>query len=63
MATRRPSQTRINALRAAKQKRRRALARLPFEKKIDILLDLQKIAHDLPGSKSKGKSRIWNISG
>ena len=37
-------------------------ARLPFEEKIKILVQLQKLANDIPrNSKSKEFRRVWKI--
>ncbi|HCU25430.1 MAG TPA: hypothetical protein DF383_10470, partial [Deltaproteobacteria bacterium] len=45
----------------AKSKRRKALAMLPFEKKIQILSELQKIAE--PIERSKGKQvKVWKTA-
>jgi len=44
-----------------KQKRRRELAKLPFERKIRILIELQKIADDIRATLRGSKRRSWNI--
>jgi hypothetical protein len=62
MANKNPLHMEVEALFHAKQKRRQALAKLPFEKKIKILLEMQKISHDLSRTKSRGKPPLWNIS-
>ena len=46
----------------AKQKRRRELAKLPFERKIGILIDLQKMADGLRAAKGGNQLRPWDIS-
>jgi len=46
----------------AKQRRRRELAKLPFERKIRILVDLQKMASDLRPAKGGNQPRPWDIS-
>lgn len=43
-----------------KQKRRAELARLPFEKKIEIVVELQKAA---VGIRKTSAHRIWPIGG
>lgn len=45
----------------AKQRRRRKLAKLPFERKIRILADLQKMAHDIRAAIGGIKWRPWNV--
>jgi len=51
----------IESLILAKQNRRRELAKLPFEKKIEILVEMQKM---LPVSNNKKSNKLpaWNIS-
>lgn len=46
----------------AKQQRRQELASLPFEEKIRILLELQKISRDVQNSKGKEEPHVWDIS-
>ena len=43
-----------------KRERRRELAKLPFEKKIEIIVELQKAAAGIHRGKSR---RIWPIGG
>jgi len=45
----------------AKQRRRRELASLPFEEKIRILIDLQKMASDIRATVGGTKRRPWDI--
>jgi len=45
----------------AKQRRRRELAGLPFEEKIRILIDLQKMASDIRATVGGIKRRPWDI--
>lgn len=45
----------------AKFKRRQELARLPFDKKILILIQLQKIAKALPSNPKRVKTKVWNF--
>jgi len=52
----------LEAIFRAKQKRRKELAGLPFKKKIEILLELQRISHDLRGNRKSDKYRVWEIS-
>ena len=44
-----------------KQRRRRELAKLPFERKIRILIELQKIADDIRATLRGIKRRSWDI--
>ena len=47
----------------AKEKRRRELAALPFEKKIEILIQLQKIAYSIrKPSKKEWWKRPWDLN-
>ncbi len=41
-----------------KRRRRRQLARLPFEKKIEIVVELQKIAASIRGD---NRGRVWPL--
>lgn len=41
-----------------KRERRRQLAKLPFEKKIEIIVELQKAAAGMPKRTSR---RVWTI--
>jgi hypothetical protein len=45
----------------AKQRRRQELAKLPFERKIRILIELQKIADDIRTTLRGTKRRSWDI--
>ncbi len=54
-------QKEVEKLFRAKEKRRRELAKLPFEKKIHILIELQKIANDLTTAHARSKLPAWNI--
>ena len=45
----------------AKQKRRQELAKLPFERKILMLIELQKIADDIGATLRGIKRRSWDI--
>ena len=47
----------------AKQKRRLALAKLPIERKILILTDLQKLAGEIREAVGGIKRRPWKIPG
>jgi hypothetical protein len=51
----------IEAIFRAKQNRRQELAKLPFDKKIKILVELQKTAYNLSNLKNRNKRRIWDI--
>ena len=44
-----------------KARRRKELARLPFEKKILILLELQRIARDLGTGSKRVSQFVWKI--
>lgn len=45
----------------AKSRRRKELANLPFKKKIEILIELQKIAHGVNPAHEKSDRMIWKI--
>ena len=45
----------------AKQERRAALARLPFEQKIRIVVELQKIANEIRANSGRNTPRVWDI--
>ena len=45
---------------AGASRRFRELARMPFEEKIKILVNLQKIAQNIPGF-SKNKQIVWDL--
>lgn len=49
---------RVKKLFRAKARRRKQLARLPFEEKIQILLQLQKIAQTVRKDPTK---TVWNL--
>jgi hypothetical protein len=51
----------IEALFRAKQNRRRELAKLPFEKKIKIPVELQQVA-SISNKRRRHKFPIWNIA-
>jgi hypothetical protein len=51
----------IESLILAKQNRRRELAKLPFEKKIKILVEMQKIL-PISNSRRKNKLPVWDIA-
>lgn len=59
---RRPSVSKeVWKLFLAKAKRRQELARLPFEKKILILIRLQNMAKDFDLRRQRTKLPLWNI--
>jgi len=47
----------------AKNKRRQELAKLPFEKKISILLRLQNVARTMSQISERNRRDVWEISG
>ena len=51
----------VKRLVRAKEKRRRALAELPIEEKIRIVVDLQKIANDIRAATGRRKRRVWEL--
>jgi hypothetical protein len=52
----------VQKLFKAKEQFHRERARLPFEEKIKILVELQKLAIDIPtASKEKRFKRVWEI--
>ena len=51
----------IEKIFRAKKKRRLELAKLPFEKKIDILIELQKMAYGIPSIRRKHEFGPWKI--
>ena len=51
----------VESLFLARQKRRRELARLPIERKIRILLALQKMAGDVRSRAGGARRRPWKI--
>ena len=54
------SNPKIENLFKAKELYHKQLAKIPFEEKIKILVQLQKIAHNI-GRVSKKKQRVWKI--
>ena len=56
-------QNEIKGLFLAKRKRRLALAKLPIERKILILTDLQKLAGEIRETVGGIKRRPWKIPG
>lgn len=51
----------INNLFRAKRERRQELAKLPVEKKILILTELQKMAHEIQRVTGRTKKHPWEI--
>lgn len=49
----------IQRISRAKLRRRRELAKLPFDKKIEIIIEMQKIARDICKDR---KYRVWQIT-
>ena len=49
----------IQRISRAKLRRRRELAKLPFDKKIEIIIEMQKIARDI---RKDRKYRVWQIT-
>lgn len=49
-----------DAIFEKKRERRRQLARLPFEKKIEIIVELQKAAAGIGDDRCR---RVWRLSG
>jgi hypothetical protein len=47
----------------AKRNRRQQLARLPFEQKIQILIRLQKMAHEIRVKSGRTAPKVWDIPG
>lgn len=45
----------------AKQRRRKELAKLPFERKIRMLVELQRMADDIQATLRGIKRRSWDI--
>jgi hypothetical protein len=50
----------IERLFAAKEARRRRLARLPFAEKVRLVVQLQRMAAPLLGQRGK-RVRVWNL--
>jgi len=61
METKRLIQEECEELFRAKQRRRRKLAQLPFERKIRILADLQKMASEIRARMGGVKRRPWDL--
>ena len=51
----------VERLFRAKEKRRAALAKLPIEEKIRIVVDLQKMANDIRAATGRRKRRVWEL--
>lgn len=51
----------LDRLFAAKHERRRLLASLPFEDKVRIVVELQRMAEGLRGANDGGPSRVWTL--
>ena len=49
----------VNEMSRAKMKRRQQLAKLPFERKIPILLRLQRIAREISVASGRKCPEIW----
>ncbi len=54
-------QRQIELLFEAKQRRRQTLARLPFERKIQILVELQKMASEIRGALGETTRHAWKF--
>ncbi|MBU4185935.1 MAG: hypothetical protein L6247_08610 [Desulfobacteraceae bacterium] len=52
----------VERMSLAKNKRRQELARLPFEKKISILLQLQSVAREMSQISERKRRDVWEIS-
>ena len=52
----------VEKLFAAKKARRVALARLPIEEKVRIIVELQKIAFDIRSAVGKPSPKPWDLS-
>lgn len=61
MGSDRPMQGKIRELFLAKQKRRRELAGLPIERKIGILISMQKMAGRLRKGSEGMKHHSWDV--
>lgn len=53
----------IERIIRAKTLRGKELAKLPFEKKIEVLVRLQKMAQGIKGKGRKEKKIVWRIEG
>ena len=51
----------IERIFRAKTLRRRELAELPFKKKIEVLVKLQKMAKGIKTKGRKGRKTVWQI--
>ena len=51
----------VDSIFRAKSRRRKELANLPFKKKIEILIELQKMAHGVNHAHEKSNRMIWMI--
>jgi len=51
----------MEKLFAAKKARRMALARLPFEEKVRIIVELQRIAYDIRSAVGKPAPKPWDL--
>lgn len=51
----------IESIIRAKTLRRRELAKLPFKKKIEVLVSLQKMAKGIKRKERKGRKTVWQI--
>ncbi len=61
MGSNRRMQREMESLFLLKQRRRRELAGLPIERKIRILLTMQKMADDIRLRTGGARHRIWDI--
>jgi len=52
----------MEKLFAAKRARRAALARLPFEEKVRIIVELQKIAFEIRSAAGASAPKPWDLS-
>ena len=61
MENKRRVQKEVKDIFRAKHARRRALAKLSFDEKIRILVELQTMASDIGAAEGAIKHRAWNI--
>lgn len=54
-------ENKIKELFRAKEFFHKELAKIPFEKKIEILVKLQKIANDIRSVNGEKKRKVWRI--
>ena len=54
-------QSLMESLLRAKEERRKALARLPIEEKIAIVVQLQKIAYEIGTAVGRSPSPAWRV--